>query len=455
MQADEFEKKVQEKLESLELLPNEEVWKQVSIRMVEKNKKKRILFFWIFSGLLLLAGTSAYFIIKNDDNKKLPVSQINNELPKQKNFRKKQNSPNSSVSIKKVRKIHFKKSRFTRKKDDEKQLSALERKTSDLLKTGYVKAADQKLIPQEKEYSKVYKKEEKYAKKDLLSHKYYNPGATAKPGAAVKNNSTDKQTNGKKDSSANTTAKKINDKKTGKRWIMGFTVYSGISDNISGLLSTKAYMQNYLSLPVTSANGGNYTYEPNLSNSFTSAFSFGFGFFVKNQLTKKIGLSAGVDYHLYSAKSAVGKNVNSSTGFYDSESQTNTFASRYYTVGNSMKFANQYQFLELPINILFQLNKNVKKPLLLSAGISPGYLTASNALYANSSANVYYRDKEKFHHFMLSAQSGLSFPVFHSSKLLLMAGPTVQYGFTNVSKAAWASPQHLLFTGIKANIVFK
>jgi len=458
MQADEFEKKVRNRLEELDLVPDTEVWKQVSIRIDREKNKRRILFFWIFTGFVLLAGTSVYLFINNENNNKTVMSEINNNSTKRENFEIKQSPKHPLQSLQKAQKIHLQKSITDLKKDGIKQVSASERKTNDLSKIEYVKDADKKpLFIDNKEYSRIYQKEDKYVQPDLPPHKFYNPNlSTAKTDTALLSTSGNEKKDLKKDTAANTTAKKTIIKKPGKNLHFGFTLYSGFSDNLSSLLSTnKSYAQRYYGAPGTSLTPGNSNYDVSVSNSYKSAISFGFGLFVKSQLTKRIGLSAGIDYHLYKAKSMVGSKVNQQTNFFDSLLEKSIIVNNYYSTGNSVKYTNKYQLLELPINISLQLNKNAKKPLLLFAGISPGYLIASNALYANPSANVYYADKEKFHRFQLSAQSGLLFPVSKSNKYFLHAGPVIQYGFTNAAKAAAGSPQHLFFTGIKANITFK
>ncbi|MEJ7679192.1 MAG: hypothetical protein WKG06_15325 [Segetibacter sp.] len=48
MQADEFEKKIQNKMEGFELVPDSEVWKQVSVK-IEKEKNNEE---FCFSGYL-------------------------------------------------------------------------------------------------------------------------------------------------------------------------------------------------------------------------------------------------------------------------------------------------------------------------------------------------------------------------------------------------------------------
>ena len=69
MQADEFEKNIQNKMEGFGLVPNSEVWNQVSIRIEKEKKKRKLVFFWLSMGLVLLAGTSALLFINNDNNR--------------------------------------------------------------------------------------------------------------------------------------------------------------------------------------------------------------------------------------------------------------------------------------------------------------------------------------------------------------------------------------------------
>ncbi|HEX8358280.1 MAG TPA: hypothetical protein VF610_12735, partial [Segetibacter sp.] len=69
MQANEFEKDIQNKLESFELTPTGEVWTQVAAR-IEKEKKRRVVgFVWIGIVLLLLAGLSGWWLTKSEPKK--------------------------------------------------------------------------------------------------------------------------------------------------------------------------------------------------------------------------------------------------------------------------------------------------------------------------------------------------------------------------------------------------
>ncbi len=468
MQADEFEKKIQAKMEGFELVPDSEVWKQVSVRIEKEKKKRKVLLYWLFTGFVLLAGTSMWWFSNNNNgsNKKLVINKVNNNNTiQEENYKIKQNihNPLHSNTMKKIKSL---KAIEYFKKDD----------VNHLFKTAITNNARSAIIYpkvitktpvlfEKKEYNKNDVEEKSYVQKSLPLHKFYNPQAAiaAKKDTVLKNKDIDARANFIKDTSAYALSKKAIAKKLkiNKKWEVGFAVFSGVSDIVSGLpLVQKNYAEDYASSPASLPgglynSGGNNSYSANTVNNFSSGFSFGLGIFVEKHVTKQLSLSVEADYHLYTAKSAVGSKVNQQRTFYDSSLQKSTLVNGYYTIGGSTKYSNKYQLIELPIKLKLQINKNQEKPLVVSAGISPGYLVSSNALYANPSANVYYVDKQKFQHFQLSAQMGFLFPIAGSSKYSLSAGPVVQYGFTDAAKTAIGINQHLLFTGIKANVILK
>lgn len=464
MQADEFEKKIQNKMEGFGLVPDNEVWKQVSARIKKEKTERRVLFYWLLTGFVFLAGTSAWWFINNENNRKLVIKDVNHAASKEVNDRLKQSINNSSPGFYKPR-AETKKSIAFIQKDKIKQKFTSEVKNKALTKIKYAEVIKELNVNRGKDNRKAYKAESQ-SPRSLPPHRFYTPEltATVKVDTSIKNNSIyNKKTNFTNGTATNTIVKETiqTKRQRNKKWNAGFTVYSGISDNLSGLpLLEKNYALDYYSSPDLFSNEnssqiGNYNYNINTSNNFKRAFSFGLGFFVKKQLTQRMSLSGGIDLHSYRAKSMVGRKVNQQRSFYDSSEEKALSVNGFYTVGNSVTYSNKYQLLELPINLALQLNKNRERPLLISAGISPGLLLSSNALYANPSANVYYVDKEKFHHFQLSVQSGLMFTVSGTNKYSLTAGPVVQYGFINPTKAVIAGSQHLFFSGLKANIIFK
>ncbi|HEX8279226.1 MAG TPA: outer membrane beta-barrel protein [Segetibacter sp.] len=452
MQADEFEKNIQNKMEGFGLVPNGEVWKQVLIRIEKEKKKRKVVFFWLFTGLVLLAGTSALYFINNENNRKLIINEVK-ETSRQPGNKIKLTTPNSLANSYKAKAATEKGLKHINK-GNIKRVPGSEIKDHAFRKISNAKVINNELNADlEKDNSKVYKKK-KQIFQPLLPHKFYKaPAIKTKLDSTLKN-SIDEKTNIRKDTSAGKIVKEIRAKKQlNKKWNFGFSVYSGISDNLSDLPFLENYAQDYSASPGFSQGGNNYYL--NTSNKFESRFSFGLVIFLEKKLSKKISLTAGADYHLYKAKSTVGNRVRSSTILYDPILQTATSLNEYYEVGNSVTYVNKYHLVELPINLGYQINRNQDKPLMISAGLSPGYLVSSNALYKNPSANVYYVDKQKFKRFQLSAQMGLSFPIIGSLRYLLSGGPVIQYGFTSVVKAVSGIDQHLFFTGVNANFILK
>src|SRR6266498_3789361 len=68
MAANEFEKRVQMTLDEFKLHPSEEVWQNVEKRIREKKRKRRIIFFIIFSFMGLALGGYGLYNFANKKN---------------------------------------------------------------------------------------------------------------------------------------------------------------------------------------------------------------------------------------------------------------------------------------------------------------------------------------------------------------------------------------------------
>src|SRR4028119_66951 len=97
MQADEFEKNIQNKMEGFGLVPNGEIWKQVSIRIEKDKKKRKVVFFWLFISLILVAGTSALYLFNNENNRNTIINEVK-DASRQPDNKIKLTTPNSSVN---------------------------------------------------------------------------------------------------------------------------------------------------------------------------------------------------------------------------------------------------------------------------------------------------------------------------------------------------------------------
>jgi hypothetical protein len=91
MSVNNFENKVQQKMDELRLLPSQQVWEQVERRIHEKTRR-RVLVFWILlAGLLLTGGVIVYRQVNNDLPGRAVVSNSarnrENNSPEKNNFK--------------------------------------------------------------------------------------------------------------------------------------------------------------------------------------------------------------------------------------------------------------------------------------------------------------------------------------------------------------------------------
>ncbi len=304
MLADEFEKKIQDKMEGFELVPDDKVWEQVSMQIKKEKKKRRVLLYWMFAGFILLAGTLTIWFINDGNNRKLVINRVNNNVPKIENYKIKENGTNSLNSLKKVHKTQLAKNEVYLKKDTLNNVFRYRiKKDGDLKIENFKNESVAFNVNTDKENTTI-ENEERQTLRYLPPHRFYNPGAkTPKMDNSLKNDNKSKRINIRKDTSANSTARQIKEKRKKKQYF-GFTAYSGISNNLTGIpLLKQSYQEDNSSTPST---GGNYNYSAYSLKNFKHGFSLGIGIFVKKDFTKKISMSAGVDYQLYTATLNVG-----------------------------------------------------------------------------------------------------------------------------------------------------
>jgi len=222
MQADEFEKNIQNKMEGFGLVPNGEVWKQVSIKIEKDKKKRKVVFFWLFTGLVLVAGTSALYVINNKNNGNIVINEINDNRAGQSNNKIKLTTPNSSVNSFKAKAATEKGLKLI-KKGTIMRIPRSEIKNHEFRKLSNAKVINNELNANlEKDNSQVYKKK-KQIFKSLPPHKFYKAPATNTKVDTTLEKRIDGKTHFRKDTSANSIVKEIRAKKQiNKKWNFGF-----------------------------------------------------------------------------------------------------------------------------------------------------------------------------------------------------------------------------------------
>lgn len=469
MQENEFEKKIRLKMDELQMVPGEEVWKKVSADIQKEKSKRRFLFFLV--AFTFLAGTTALYFYINS-NKTLPVFADNNKHVQTDDsankkstgsIKPKGDSEVSNLSQKTIKTVADDQIAAIKKQDvsynNHKQLRGYLQR-SQIKKSQSSSVISNKKTGADNVSASVTKEPVNGLSKSNIQSFIQQKEVVQDPqegkADSAKEKPLDKQIPEiKKDSSklpvAEKPVKKIKIWR-GKKWAIGFTAFSGISNNLSGLFGGGA--AGYSNALPASAGSVNSSSAIN-KLSYKSGFSYSAGIYVKKQVSKTIGFSAGADYHFASAASLAGSRNSTTQTFYDAGFQSNATVSAYYNNGQSVEYRNKYYLLELPLNVFVQLNKNRNKPISFTAGISPAYLLSSKALYANINQNVYYENKEQFRKLLIMAQAGVQFKVFNTTHFNIAAGPEVRYGLNNMAKPATATNQHLSSAGVKVLVTLQ
>ncbi len=466
MQANDFENKIKSRLEEFTLVPKEDVWDLVAARIAKEKKRKGLIFWFFFLGILAI-GFATW--TNTGYNKKQDIV-----------------SSKTSASMTIEPKSETIENELTR---DHKIVQTLEKlpKKSEIdvaEKTQPIKAAEKEkfvinksnpILRNKINVSLAKNDHNPIPSKPFLSHEALKntPELDKKPekqefvqGQGMLH---PKQqitiTNEPKDSSSNVNPEAMQqqlllnpfaEKKSAMAitpkngWKTGFTVYAGISNNQPGINLGGKKAANYSAQLNTT--GGLST---NQKVDYAGTFSFGVGLFITKQLSDKINFSIGGDYHFYQAISKVGPKYNGILNAIGPASLNQSIVTEYYSFGNSNRFSNKYHLVEMPIQLSFRLNKQNKSPVTINTSLIPGYLFGSDALFANSNSNAYYVEKEQFRQFQLSAAVGLMFNIKNAFKSRLSFGPVFQYNLTNMTKRDLQSDQHLLFGGIKTNFILK
>jgi hypothetical protein len=451
MHENNFEEQVREKMDQLGFDPAEAVWAGVD-REINKDRKRRRPLFWLFflSGLLL-AGGGYYFI--SGKNNSIPVAMD-----------RLQNHPDDKQEMQPVYQDHISKNEKSKEDKVPPNIFAGNAKTRGLphpLLTG--KTGDNNLRgPAGDRFGKITKSG--FSETGLKDSIPLNAG-----GDEVNTGSgadTERQSDTSMGRKMNSLAagritladsadggRKAGENKQQKKssyWKAGFTGSAGISSISQSLFHSAytAYPAYLVNAPTGSPAGPGVLYK---SSDLNPGFAFSAGVFVCRNLSKRISFSAGINYRYYSTKINTGNRVDSSVSVYTASVQASAVNS-FYRNGKDQTYTNQYHFIELPLDVHFQLNRSSKTPVIWEAGFSLAYLVSSNALHFDPYSNVYYENNHLFNKTQLNTATAILIGLRLDHAELQM-GPQVQYGLTGLENNSSAGPQHLFYYGMKISLI--
>jgi Outer membrane protein beta-barrel domain len=242
-------------------------------------------------------------------------------------------------------------------------------------------------------------------------------------------------------------------------WEAGFTGGVGIS-SLSQALPGQQPVQapgaifgavplNSLPSQAAQSNPNNSTIQPDLS--------FWAGILAHKSLSKRLAVSIGLDLRYSSSRLHTGDKYNSyapsvNSLFAPSLTVSPIQTYPYYTTGDDQVFINRYYFLEVPVSAQIQLNHSQVMPIFWEGGFSLSYLVSSNALYYDTHSGLYFKDTRASNkaQFNLATAFMIGLP-FGGSRIEM--GPQLQYGITSLLNTQVAQGSHLLYGGIKVEVM--
>jgi Outer membrane protein beta-barrel domain len=184
--------------------------------------------------------------------------------------------------------------------------------------------------------------------------------------------------------------------------------------------------------------------------------AFSGGVYLQKAITDRWTFNTGMTLHYYSSGITIGQQVNTyvqaSASFLNPSALTTVPSAAVYSAGNRQSFTNRYYFLELPLNMQWQVNKSHLLPLFLEGGFSLARLMSANALLYDSETGVYSKQGNQINKTQLYVSTALMAGLpLHG--LHIQVGPQVQYGLTPIVDGHSLGDQHFFYAGIKLVVI--
>ena len=184
--------------------------------------------------------------------------------------------------------------------------------------------------------------------------------------------------------------------------------------------------------------------------------AFSGGVYLQKAIADRWIFNTGMTLNYYSSGITIGQQVNTyvqaSASFLNPSALATVPSAAVYSAGNRQSYTNRYYFLELPLNMQWQVNKSHLLPLFLEGGFSLARLMSANALLYDSETGVYSKQGNQINKTQLyvstAFMAGLPFHGLH-----VEVGPQVQYGLTPIVDGHSLGDQHFFYAGIKLVVI--
>ncbi len=242
--------------------------------------------------------------------------------------------------------------------------------------------------------------------------------------------------------------------KKSRPWEAGFVAGGGISrlNRLNAAQATAAVSTTAISFYNINGSSQGKAYIADIR----SNASFSGGIYLQKGLADRLTFHTGMLLHYFSNGITIGQQVNTyvqaSASFLNPSSLAAVPRAAVYTAGNERSFTNRYYFLELPLNVQWQVNKRQLLPLFLEGGFSLARVMSANALLYDAKTGVYSKQGEQLNktqaYVSTAFMAGLPIRGLH-----VEVGLQVQYGLTPIVDNHSLGDQHFFYAGLKVVVI--
>jgi hypothetical protein len=485
MRENEFENKVQQKMDGFRIRPDEAVWMQVE-RRIRKEKKRRFIFWWFFIPFLLAGGIGAGIWVtnrSNSNNKKIssvpgttaanknatmpvtpsgiPGAKYETDDSSHLSIIKSGNNTTAANSISepvlnKDNNTNLNKMKLlTGTKDNNSQLpdnsvfttgAGAKKKKA----TREAQQTNKPAIPGPVSENPISQMSTKPVVDETMQISSVvglpvSAGqlATPLPGETNPvNDSANKKPVAELSVSADTTGKPVEVKTNQKKQNWHWGIYSSVGR--SAIVDPLSFGAHKLSARFDATGGGSINNPIVASTSLPAmryATSFNTGAFAVRQLSAKLKLEISAGYTYLSSQMDIGKRIDSARNVNNQFSDNLPVNNFYRPASLSIHttYTNQFHYFELAAALSWRISNGKKFKLDWKNGIGYGQLLASNMLHYDGSLPGYYKDNTLLRKSQVFFSTGLSFPVHQRWTI----NPYIMYSLTPVLKSAAADKAHL------------
>ncbi|HEV8284224.1 MAG TPA: porin family protein [Chitinophagaceae bacterium] len=469
MPANEFEKNVQKVMDEFKLHPSGEVWQKIEERIQEKKKKRRVLFFILFSCIgLSLAGYGIYHFgsIQNgrvekritkleeksqDTRDKAQGTRDNEKATKDKDEDISNKQPSDKIihglsQQKKLETIDQVKDNRQKKAANNQYETTTNFATDDLIKKeNQEKETGIDDIKPNINQEGISQKETPPLK-DSIAQKIVE--RTEEKNISNATTDTSLVKNEEKKVSEETalvkSAKKQDQRVNKLKWGVNFSAGSStITQERFSFKNTAYRTSDNLSYSGSPSTGGSsFRYAPSDNK---AAFAFKAGVTAKKNISPHSSLELGLGYSYMADRIKIGNSQFTNQSNY-----------AYYSAIPQTTYTDRFHFIELPVIYDWRISKNPSRFLSLNVGASAAYLLSSNALvYDSTLMGTYSYKTSAFTKAHVNFMSGISYHFITSENFEWSIGPQFSFDISRLIKSDVDRRKYILYGGIDSRLFFE